>query len=89
MQSLRCDDLQDQSKLQYRKGFVLMAQSSSPELGSNKSRDIADKIKQLLEYQRFAVRRASSIGMSAAEAAEMETRIDQIGELLDLLRGSE
>lgn len=50
------------------------------------SSDIMHEIKQLLQHQRFAVKRAASIGMSRDEAAEMEARITQIEELLDRLR---
>jgi len=49
------------------------------------SPDIKNKIKQLLEYQRYAVRRATSIGMSQQESTEMEARINEIDELLDQL----
>jgi hypothetical protein len=47
------------------------------------SPEIKNKIKQLLEYQRYAVRRATSIGMSKQESTEMEARINEIHELLD------
>jgi len=47
------------------------------------SPEIKNQIKQLLEYQRYAVRRATSIGMSKQESAEMEARINEIHELLD------
>jgi superfamily I DNA/RNA helicase len=66
-----------------------MLQSSYEQLGPNTSRDLTNKIKQLLQSQRFAVRRAYSIGMSRDEAAEMEARINEIEKLLETLRGSE
>ena len=51
----------------------------------NTSADLLNKIKELLQYQRFAVRRAGSTGMSRREEADMEARINQIGELVDRL----
>ena len=57
--------------------FILM--DSNPSTAP----DLINKIKQLLLQQRFAVHRASSIGMSQVEAVEMETRITQMEELLD------
>jgi len=56
---------------------------SSEQPSPNKSKDARNKIKQLLEYQRYAVHRAASMGMSHQEATEMEARIIQIEELLD------
>jgi hypothetical protein len=44
-----------------------------------------NKIKQLLQHQRFAVSRATSIGMSGNEAREMHARIDEIAKLLEQL----
>lgn len=64
-------------------------EQSYAESDPSTSGDLTNKIRQLLQYQRFAVRRALSIGMSRDEAAEMEARINQIGELLDQLRGFE
>ena len=52
---------------------------------TNTSADLLNKIKEMLQHQRYAVKRASSIGMSQAEAAEMESRINQVGELVDRL----
>jgi flagellar biosynthesis/type III secretory pathway chaperone len=52
---------------------------------TNPSADLLNKIKEMLQHQRFAVRRAASIGMSRDEASEMEARINQIGELVDRL----
>ena len=62
---------------------------SSEKSSPNTSRDVTNKIKQLLEYQRFAVRRATTMGMSHQEATEMEARISQMEELLDRLCGFE
>jgi len=66
-----------------------MSQFSSEKASSNTHGDLANKIKQLLQSQRFAVRRATSIGMSRDEAADMEARIDELGKLLDRLSGFE
>ena len=66
-----------------------MSQFSSEKSSPNTSKDLTNKIKQLLQSQRFAVRRATSIGMSRDEAADMEARINEIGDLLDRLRGFE
>jgi flagellar biosynthesis/type III secretory pathway chaperone len=52
---------------------------------TNTSTDLLNKIKEMLQHQRFTVRRAASIGMSRDEAAEMEARINQLGELVDRL----
>ena len=41
---------------------------------TNTSTDLLNKIKEMLQHQRYAVRRASSIGMSQDEAAEMESK---------------
>lgn len=51
----------------------------------NTSTDLLNKIKDLLQHQRYAIRRAGSIGMSRDEEADMEARINQIGELVDRL----
>jgi hypothetical protein len=52
---------------------------------ANTSADILNKIKEMLQHQRYAVRRAASIGMSRDEAEEMESRINQLGNLVDRL----
>ena len=60
-------------------------QSDDKELGPSSSTDLTNRIKQLRQYQRYAIRRATDVGMTRAEATEMEARIDQIGELVDRL----
>jgi len=62
-----------------------MLQSDYKELIPSTRSDLTNKIKQLLQYQRYAIRRATSVGMTRQEATEMEARIDQIEELLDRL----
>ena len=49
------------------------------------SNEVIREIKELLQQQRFAVRRAAAIGMSRDEAESMEARINQIGDLLGQL----
>jgi len=62
-----------------------MLQSDEKELAPTTSNDLSNRIKQLLQYQHYAVHRATSLGMTHQEATEMEARIDQIGELVDRL----
>jgi Arc/MetJ-type ribon-helix-helix transcriptional regulator len=62
-----------------------MSQSCEQEGRPNTSEVIRNKIKQLLQKQRFAVHRTASIGMTRDEAKEMEASIDEIGELVERL----
>jgi hypothetical protein len=55
-----------------------MSQSSCQESVPKAPSDLTNKIKELLQFQRFAVSRASFIEMSRDEAAEMQARINQI-----------
>ena len=62
-----------------------MLQSDERKSSPSTSSDIRNKIKQLLQHQRFAVSRATPIGMSGDEAREMLARINEIAELLERL----
>ena len=59
-----------------------MFQSSGQEPTPSVSKNVQKRIEELLQHQRYAVSRASSIGMSAEEAKGMHARIDELGELL-------
>ena len=58
---------------------------SSEQPNLTEARDARNKIKKLLEHQRYAVTRASAIGMSIQEATEMQARIREIEKLLDFI----
>ena len=62
-----------------------MSQSNTEESRFHTFKDLTNRIKQILQYQRLAVTRVSSIGITRDEAKEMHARIDQVPELLDRL----